>query len=80
MNFQPETVVRLLSNVPLSLNETNQLWFDTVTAQQTYFSGKVSRTYNQFTYQRKERNYAVSYTHLDVYKRQSMLMSGRVRS
>ena len=57
MNFQPETVVRLLSNVPLSLNETNQLWFDTVTAQQTYFSGKVSRTYNQFTYQRKERNY-----------------------
>lgn len=57
MNFQPETVVRLLSNVPLSLNETNQLWFDNVTAQTSYFSGKVARTFNEFTYQRKERNY-----------------------
>lgn len=57
MNFQPETVVRLLSNVPLSLNETNQLWFDSVTAQTSYFSGKVARTFNEFTYQRKERNY-----------------------
>jgi hypothetical protein len=65
MNFQPETVVRLLSNVPLSLNETNQLWFDTVTAQQTYFSGKVSRTYNQFTYQRKERNYVAVETNAE---------------
>lgn len=66
MNFQPETVVRLLSNVPLSLNETNQLWFDTVTAQQTYFSGKVSRTYNQFTYQRKERNYVAVETNAEL--------------
>lgn len=57
MNFQPETVVRLLSNVPLSLNETNQLWFDSLTAQTSYFSGKVARTFNEFTYQRKERNY-----------------------
>ena len=57
MNFQPETVVRLLSNVPLSLNETNQLWFDSVTDQTSYFSGKVARTFNEFTYQRKERNY-----------------------
>ena len=57
MNFQPETVVRLLSNVPLSLNETNQLWFDSITAQTSYFSGKVARTFNEFTYQRKERNY-----------------------
>nr|DAF09940.1 MAG TPA: Major tail protein [Caudoviricetes sp.] len=57
MNFQPNTVVRLLSNVPLSLNETNQLWFDDVTSQTSYFSGKVSRTFNEFTYQRKERNY-----------------------
>lgn len=66
MNFQPETVVRLLSNVPLSLNETHQLWFDTVTAQQTYFSGKVSRTYNQFTYQRKERNYVAVETNAEL--------------
>lgn len=66
MNFQPETVVHLLSNVPLSLNETNQLWFDTVTAQQTYFSGKVSRTYNQFTYQRKERNYVAVETNAEL--------------
>lgn len=66
MNFQPETVVRLLSNVPLSLNETNQLWFDTITAQQTYFSGKVSRTYNQFTYQRKERNYVAVETNAEL--------------
>ena len=66
MNFQPETVVRLLSNVPLSLDETNQLWFDTVTAQQTYFSGKVSRTYNQFTYQRKERNYVAVETNAEL--------------
>lgn len=57
MNFQPETVVRLLSNVPLSLNETNQLWFDSLTAQTSYFSGKVAHTFNEFTYQRKEGNY-----------------------
>lgn len=57
MNFQPNTVVRLLSNVPLSLNETNQLWFDNLTEQTTYFSDKVARTFTEFTYQRKEKNY-----------------------
>lgn len=57
MIFQPETVVRLLSNVPLSLNETNQLWFDSLTAQTSYFSGKVAHTFTEFTYQRKEGNF-----------------------
>lgn len=56
MNFQPNSVVRLLSGVPLALDKTNQRWFDTVTQQTNYFVGKSYRTYTEYTYQRKDKN------------------------
>lgn len=52
------TSVDLLSSVPLDPEYRNTLTFDSVTAQTTYFSGKISFTTNQFTnlsYQRYQR-------------------------
>lgn len=57
MNFQPTTEVRLLSNVPLSLNNSNQRWFDNIGSQSAYFIGKTKYRFTEFTYQRKERQY-----------------------
>lgn len=57
MNFIPETRVRLHSNVPLSLDRNNQLWFDNITDQQAYFATNVKDSFTDFTYQRKERQY-----------------------
>lgn len=57
MNFQPTTEVRLLSNVPLSLNNSNQRWFDNVGSQSAYFIAKTKYRFTEFTYQRKERQY-----------------------
>lgn len=57
MNFQPTTEVRLLSNVPLSLNNSNQRWFDNIGSQSAYFISKTKYRFTEFTYQRKERQY-----------------------
>lgn len=57
MNFTPNTVVHLFKNVPLSLNENNQLYFDSITEQNNYFASLDFKTYSDFSYQRKERDY-----------------------
>lgn len=57
MNFTPNTVVHLFNNVPLSLNENNQLYFDSITEQNNYFASLDFKTYTDFSYQRKERDY-----------------------
>lgn len=57
MNFTPNTVVHLFKNVPLSLNENNQLYFDSITEQNNYFASLDFKTYTDFSYQRKERDY-----------------------
>lgn len=55
MDFTPNSEVRLLGGVPLTLNNNNQLYFDNKTAQTNYFLSKTVKTYNNQSYQRKER-------------------------
>lgn len=54
MTVIPETEVRLLSNVPLSNDYEHQRTFASLGDQETYFLGKVSHTFLDFTYQREE--------------------------
>lgn len=55
MDFIPNSEVRLLSNVPLSINNNNQLYFDTISQQRSYFINQMTKYYPAVTYQRKER-------------------------
>lgn len=57
MNIIPNTVVRLLKDVPLYKDNENTLWFDSLSEQTSYFSTKTYKQFEKFTYQRKERNY-----------------------
>lgn len=50
----PNTVVHLLSGVPLNIKNEHQRTFTDVNAQITYFSGKVAFSFTDFTYQREE--------------------------
>lgn len=43
-----------LLSVPLEKDYFHTIYFPSASAQQTYFSGKVKKTYNDFTYQRKD--------------------------
>lgn len=52
MVYIPNTTVSLLSGVPLDSTYSDVLWFDSVGAQTAYFSGKVKKTYTNFSYQR----------------------------
>jgi hypothetical protein len=56
----PSTIIKLLSNIPLSSNYEHQMTFTDETAQQDYFNSKVSHTFLQFTYQREEQSVKVS--------------------
>lgn len=49
------TEVRLISNVPLSNKYDHQLKFGSATEQASYFSGKASHTFSDFTYVREEQ-------------------------
>ena len=51
--FAPNTAVYLLST-PLEKDQKNQLDFASTTAQHTYFSNCIKKTYSSFTYQRKD--------------------------
>jgi hypothetical protein len=55
MTMTPETVVRLLSNVPFSLSQNHVRDFQTLQEQTDFFLSKTSQTFTQFTYQREER-------------------------
>lgn len=52
----PNTTVKLLSGVPLDNTYTDSIYFDSLSAQQTYFNSKVTRTFSAMTYQRIGRN------------------------
>ena len=49
----PNTDVILLK-VPLEINDNNQLTFANATAQYNYFNGLTKKTFEKFTYQRKD--------------------------
>lgn len=54
MQIAPNTIIRLLKNVPLDNSYTNTINFNDVGAQSSYFSGLSKHTLSNYTYQRKE--------------------------
>lgn len=57
MYIEPNTVIKLLRNVPLDENQTDTLWFSDLSSQLSYFNGKVAKTFTQQYFQRKGRGY-----------------------
>ena len=62
----PNTEVRLVQ-VPIEINEKNQINFETATAQYNYFNGLTKKVYNNFTYQRKDGTITVPECVDDIY-------------
>ena len=48
MYIAPNTNIRILKNVPLDTSYDHTIWFDSASAQSTYFIGK--QKYNLATY------------------------------
>lgn len=57
-DYTPDTVVKLLKNVPLDSTYTDTRWFTSAAAQQAFFNGKVKKTYTGLTYQRVNNSVA----------------------
>lgn len=57
-DYTPDTVVKLLKNVPLDSTYTDTRWFTSAGAQQAFFNGKVKKTYTGLTYQRVNNSVA----------------------
>ena len=57
-DYTPDTVVKLLRNVPLDSTYTDTRWFTSAGAQQAFFNGKVKKTYTGLTYQRVNNSVA----------------------
>lgn len=57
MYIEPNTIIKLLADVPLDTRQTDTLWFDTASAQYDYFNAKAVRTFSAYSYQRKGRGY-----------------------
>lgn len=56
MAVSPNTVVRLLSNVPLDNTYRNTIYFTSIANQTSYFISKTVHTAGNLTYQRHEKN------------------------
>jgi hypothetical protein len=54
MSVIPNTRVHLLLNVPLTLEQTNQRYFESIMDQTNYFLNKQRYTFTDFTYQRED--------------------------
>lgn len=52
MAVEPNSTIRLLSEVPLSMNSENTIYFATRAEQSSYFIGKTVATFNDNSYQR----------------------------
>ena len=63
MAFTPATIIHFLS-VPIDATQKHQLYFADRTAQETYMSTKVIRTFNDLRYQRKD-NFIIVPMHVD---------------
>ena len=48
----PNTQVKVLRDVPLDSTYTDTRWFESISSQTAYFSGKAKYTYTNFSYQR----------------------------
>ena len=51
-DYSPDTIVKVMTNVPLDNTYTDTLKFLSPAAQQAYFNGKVKYTFTDMTYQR----------------------------
>ena len=56
MYIQPNTIIKLCSNVPIDNTYEHSIYFEDATAQQLYFSNKAKRTFSQQYFQRIDRN------------------------
>lgn len=56
--YVPDTVVKVLKNVPLDSTYTDTRWFTSVGAQTAFFTGKAKKTYTAMTYQRVNNSVA----------------------
>ena len=54
IEYAPETIVRVLQNVPIENDYKNTLYFASKTAQTAYFASKAKYSYTDFTYQRRQ--------------------------
>lgn len=57
MYIEPNSVVHLLSNVPLDNKYNHTLWFDSVEAQSSYFGNRLVKSFRKCTYQREDRGW-----------------------
>ena len=73
MAFTPQTEVRLLAGVPLSVENKNQLFWNSIDSQTNYFYGKTHRVASDFTYQRKTQAIAFP-EHADALQTVTYLM------
>ena len=64
----PNSIIKILKNIPLEADYVNTLYFDTVSAQTTYFSGKAKYTLTAQSYQRANKGVCrVNYKVEDLY-------------
>ena len=56
MYIQPNTVIKLCSNVPIDNTYEHTIYFADQSAQQAYFSSKAKRNFTAQTFQRVDRN------------------------
>lgn len=57
MYIEPNSTIKLLTNVPLDPRQTDTLWFANANDQYAYFNAKTVRTFSAYSYQRKDRGY-----------------------
>jgi hypothetical protein len=57
MYINPNTTIKILHNVPLDNTYEHTIYFDTISAQSSYFSGLAKYTFEEQTYQRVKRGY-----------------------
>lgn len=53
----PNSIIKLLADVPIDSSFDHTLWFESVNAQYTYFNSKAVRTFTNVSYTRKGRGY-----------------------
>lgn len=57
-DYVPDTIVKVLKDVPLDDTYTDTRWFDNKASQQAFFNGKVKYTFTDMTYQRVNNSVA----------------------
>lgn len=57
-DYVPDTVVKVLKNVPLDDTYTDTRWFASTDEQQSFFNGKAKYTFTDMTYQRVNNSVA----------------------